>query len=247
MGAAVGRVLGIAGHVFLHSGLVDTDVVFPGADDGKIGAGNGGHAVVRAGGKFELELVGEGRTVDLVLVPLGQSVAGLLSIVAGPLAAGITQTAGRGTQVGAGTAQVLLQVVGQVPEQGLEVLGAGTDEDHVAGGTVQVGDAGAVLVPQVHQGAQVLGGVVETGGLGNTHGMEMLNARELGRNIRIATDDTTAVPENTDNAAMLPGGDPVLVGKLKLTKDVPNVGLGLCLLLEVGDETRPWTFFQFVQ
>ena len=77
--------------------------------------------------------------------------------------------------------------------------------------------------------------------------MEMLNARELGRNIRIATDDTTAVPENTDNAAMLPVGDAVPVGKLKLAKDVPALRLGLCLLLEVGDETRSWTFFQFVQ
>ena len=185
--------------------------------------------------------------MDLVLVPLGQSVAGLLSIVAGPLATGLTQTAGRGTQVGAGTAQVLLQVVGQVPEQGLEVLGAGAEENHVAGGTVQVGDAGAVLVPQVHQAAQVLGGVVQTGGLGNTNGVEMLNARELFRYIRIPTDNAAAVAENTNDAAVLPVGDPVLVGKLKLTKDVPNVGLGLCLLLEVGDETRPWTFFQFVQ
>ena len=75
----------------------------------------------------------------------------------------------------------------------------------------------------------------------------MLNARELFRYIRIPTDNAAAVAENTNDAAVLPVGDPVLVGKLKLTKDVPNVGLGLCLLLEVGDETRPWTFFQFVQ
>jgi hypothetical protein len=70
----------------------------------------------------------------------------------------------------------------------------------------------------------------------------MLNARELFRHIRIATDDTAAVTENTDNAAMLPVGDPVLVRQLKLAKDVPAIRLGLCLLLEVGDETRPSVF-----
>ncbi len=46
---------------------IDLDVVAPGADDRHVGAGDGGDAVVRAAGHLELELVGEGRPVQLVL------------------------------------------------------------------------------------------------------------------------------------------------------------------------------------
>ena len=59
-------------------GLVDTDVVPPGADDGHIGPGDGGHAVVGAAGELELELVREGRTVELVLEVLRDVVAGAM-------------------------------------------------------------------------------------------------------------------------------------------------------------------------
>jgi hypothetical protein len=73
VGAAVGGEFAadVAGNGF----LVDFDVVFPGADEGDVRAGDGGHAAVGAAVELELELVGEGRTVQLVLVFLGQVVA----------------------------------------------------------------------------------------------------------------------------------------------------------------------------
>jgi hypothetical protein len=61
----------VAGNRF----LVDFDVVFPGADEGHVRPGDGGHAAVGAAVELEFELVGEGRTVQLVLVFLGQGVA----------------------------------------------------------------------------------------------------------------------------------------------------------------------------
>ena len=75
----------------------------------------------------------------------------------------------------------------------------------------------------------------------------MLNTRELLRDIRITTDDAAAVAENTNDTAVLPVGDPVLVGQFKLTKNVLNIRLGLGLFLQVGDEARPGTTLQLVQ
>ena len=45
--------------VVRHFGLVDADLVLPRADDGEVGAGNGGDAVVGAGRALDLELVRE--------------------------------------------------------------------------------------------------------------------------------------------------------------------------------------------
>jgi len=149
--------------------------------------------------------------MDLVLITLGQAVAGLLSIITSPLTAGITQTASRSTQVGTGTTKILIHIMGQIPEQQFQILGTGTEEDQVTGRTMEVGDAGTVFFPQIHQRAQVLGAVVQTGGLGNTNGMEMLYARKLFRHVGITTNNTTTITENTNDTAVLPMGDPIFV------------------------------------
>jgi hypothetical protein len=75
--AAVGAAVGgeFAADVAGNGFLVDFDVVFPGTDEGDVRAGDGGHAAVGAAVKLELELVREGRTVQLILVFLGQVVA----------------------------------------------------------------------------------------------------------------------------------------------------------------------------
>ncbi len=85
MGAGVGFEL--AAHVRFHCVLVDADVVSPGPDDGHVRTGYGSHAAIGASVKLELELVGEGRSVKLVLICIGHLMAGFLGVVAGKLAA----------------------------------------------------------------------------------------------------------------------------------------------------------------
>ena len=106
VGAGVGR--NLTADVSLHGLLVDPDVILPGSDEGHVGAGDGGDTAVGASVEFELELVGERRTMQFVLVVLGQLIAQVLGVVAGPFAAGLADTTGRGAQVGAGSAQVLI-------------------------------------------------------------------------------------------------------------------------------------------
>jgi len=231
VGATVGGI--VTGDVFLDRSLIDLDVIFPGTDHGKVGTGDGGNAVIGAAGKFKFEFVGEGGTMDLVLIMHGQGVADILGVIAGPFTTGLAKTTGRRPQVGTGTTEILAQIMGQIPEQGLKVFGAGSQQNHVTGGTVHIGHAGAILVPQIHERAQVLGGVVETCRLVDAHGVKMLNTGELIRNIGIPTDNTTTITENTDNAAVLPVGDFILVRQFELSENVPAFRMGLCLLMSV--------------
>ena len=55
----------------------------------------------------------------------------------------------------------------------------------------------------------------------------MLYTGKLLGHIRITTNDTTTISENTDDTAVLPVGDSFLVRKLKLAKNVPALRLGL--------------------
>ena len=55
--------------------LVHLDRVTPGADDAEVGAGDRSDAVVRTARRLDLELVGQRRAMDLVLVVLGDVVA----------------------------------------------------------------------------------------------------------------------------------------------------------------------------
>jgi hypothetical protein len=144
-GARVGFQL--ASDVSLDRFLIDADVVAPGADEGHISAGDRSHAAVRAAVKFELELVGKSRPVQLVLVIIGQREAQRLGVVAGILAAGFSDAVGGGAQVGARATQVLVQLVGQLVENLLELRSGSAQENDVPGGAVHVGDAAAAKIP----------------------------------------------------------------------------------------------------
>lgn len=102
--------------VSLHGVLVDLDVVLPGTDNGKVGTRHGAHAAVGATVELELELVGEGGTVQFVLIVHGQLVAHVLRVVAGIFTARLAKAGFRRTQVGAGTTQVDVHLVGQFVE-----------------------------------------------------------------------------------------------------------------------------------
>jgi hypothetical protein len=165
-------------------------------------------------GALDLELVGEHRAVKLVLEVVGELVVEFHGVIAGPLAARGAEAAGRRPHRGAGTAEVPA-AGSDFREEGLEGLCPAAEHDHVTGGAVHVREPGAVLVPEVHDLAKLVGLVVESAGLVDTHGVEMSNTRELLGKGRITADDAPAVPQNADYAAVLPVAALGLVGFLQ--------------------------------
>ena len=234
--------LGVLG----HGGLVDLDVVLPGADHRAVGAGDGGHAVVAAAGELELVLVGESRPVQLVLEVHGDVVAGVHGVVAGPLAARLAAAAAGGAHVRAGAAQVEAEL-GELGEDGLERLGAAAQQYHVAGGAVEVGDSRAVLVPDVADLAQDVRGVEPSRGLVDAEGVEMGHVGELLGQVVVAADDPAAVTHHAHDAAVLPVADFLLVGQFELLQEVHCFGPPLCSHLDVLHEARPRPALQLVQ
>jgi len=258
MGAAAG--LELAGDIALHAILVDADVILPGADDREVGTGDGRDAAVGAAVELELELVGEGRAVQLVLIVVGQGVAHVLGVVAGEFATGLAQAVGRGAQVGTRAAEVRVQIVGQVVENFLELRGGRAEKHDVARGTVHVGQARTAQIPDVHDRAQIVGGVVLTGGLRHTHRMEVGHAGELFGLVAVAADDATAITEHAHDAAVFPVGLFVLVGEFQhaeqvfsaIDRDLVVQPLGVGgpvrgFLFDVGHEAGPWPGFELVQ
>ena len=109
--------------VFLHLFLVDADAVPPGADDGEVGAGDRGHAVVGAAGRLDLELVGPPGPVELVLEGLGQVVDQVERVEAGPLASRRPDAARRRPQARSRSRPGRSRL-DQLVEARLDVLGA---------------------------------------------------------------------------------------------------------------------------
>ncbi len=144
--------------------------------------------------------------MQLVLILVGQVVAQRLGVIAGIFAACLADTVGRRAQVGAGAAQVLIELVGQLVENFFQLRCCGSQKNNVARGAVHVGDAAAAHVPQVAQLTQIFGGVEFSAGLVDAHGVKVRHAREHLRLVAITADDAAAVTENTDDAAMLPVG-----------------------------------------
>ena len=70
--------------------------------------------------------------MQFVLVVHGQVVAELHGVVAGPLAARLADTAGRGAQVGTGAAEIETGL-GEFLEGGFELVGGGAEKNHVSG------------------------------------------------------------------------------------------------------------------
>src|SRR5512143_3718076 len=126
---------GLDVHVFggiLHLGLVDADIVPPGADDGQVGARNGRGAVVGAAGDLDLELVREGGTMEFVLELIGKRMADRHGVDVRELAAGHAHAGAGGAEAGAGSAEVPA-LRGDLGEDGLELVRLGTEPDQVAG------------------------------------------------------------------------------------------------------------------
>ena len=258
MRAGVG--LEFAAHIGLHGLLIDLDVVLPGADHGKVGARHGAYAAVGAAVELELEFVGEGGTVQLVLIIHRQLVAHILRVVAGILAAGLPQTGFGRAQVGAGAAEVVLQLVRQIMKDFFQLRGLRAQQHDVACGTVHVGDAGTAQIPDIAQLAQK-GRVVEFGGgLGHAHGVKMRDAGEFFGLVAVTADNAAAVAEHAHNAAVLPVGFLVFVGKFQHAQQIvgslggnlviqsPGIGgANFRLLLDVGDEARPGAAFKLIQ
>ena len=154
--------------------LVYLDVVSPGTDDRNIGTCSSGYAVVRAAGSFDFGFVWPHWAMQFHLIMLGDIVGEVQSVIACEFATARTYAAAWGSEVRTGTTKVPTSFR-QVVEARLQMIGGGTKEDNVTGCTVHVGDTGAVLVPNVAQGAQVIGFIEETGWLVDTHGVEFGN------------------------------------------------------------------------
>ena len=259
-GVSAGVGLEFAAHVGFHGILVDLDVVLPGTHHSEVGTGHGAHAAVGAAVELELELVGEGGTVQFVLVVLGQLVAHVLGVVAGIFAAGLTEAGFGGTQVGAGTTEVDVQLVGQVVEDFFQLRGLGAQEHDVTGGTVHVGHTGTAQIPDVAQVTQELGVVVFGSGLGHTHGVEVGHAGEFFGLVAVTADNAATVTEHAHDTAVLPVGFLFFVGKFQNAQQVfrgingnlvvEPFGIGRTgggFLFDVGHKARPGAAFELVQ
>jgi hypothetical protein len=245
VGAAVGHDLAV--HVTGHGFLVDADVIAPGTDDGTVGAGQGGHAAVGATVDLELEFVGPSRTVHLVLILLSQGVADVLGVDASKLTASLAHAAGRGPQSGTGAAQVPT-LLGQLGEDGLQLLGKGAQKHHVAGGAVHVEHARTTVVPDLHDLAQALG-LVELGrGLVHAQGVEVLHAGEQVGHVGVTADDAAAVSQNAHDTAVLPVALLVFVGELELPQEVGTGFItGFRRFFDIRNEARPRPLSQLVE
>jgi hypothetical protein len=102
-------------------------------------------------------------------------------------------------------------------EEGLGVLGVGTDEHDVAGLTVEGHQTGAVLLPAVAELTQHGGGVEVAGGRLNAEGVEFFGFGEGAANFGEAGDDAAAVSEHGYRAAF-PVTLAGFVGVLQLAK-----------------------------
>ena len=248
------------GHIGLHGFLVDLDVVLPGAYHGEVGARHGAHAAVGAAVELELELVGEGGTVQFVLVVHGELVAHVLRVVAGIFAAGLAKTGFGRTQVGAGATKVYVHFMGQLVEDFFKLCSLGTKQHDVTGGSVHIGQTRTTHIPNVAQVAQELAVIVLGSGLGHTHGVEVGHAGEHFGLVAVTADNAATIAEHAHDAAVFPVGFQIFVGKLKHTQQVTRAthrnlivnSSGIFgpigrFLLDVGHKARPRAAFQLVQ
>ena len=77
--------------------------------------------------------------------------------------------------------------------------------------------------------------------------MEMGNPGELFGLVGVTADNTTAITEDTNDAAVFPVGDLIYIRQLQLAQNIPACGVFLGLPLKVLDKTRPRATFQLVQ
>ncbi len=140
-----------------------------------------------------------------------------------------------------------MDIVGQFVENLFELLGKGAQKHEIAGGTVHIGHTWTASFPDITDLTKHLRIIEFAGCLVDTNSMEMGYSRELFGNIRITADNSTAISENTDDTAVFPMGDLIIVGKLELSENIPASFIFLGLPFNVLDKTRPGTAFQLIQ
>ena len=144
--------------------------------------------------------------------------------------------------------------------ESIGLLRDGAEQHDVARRAVHVGQAGTAQIPDVHDAAQVIGGVVLAGGLGQTNGVEVGHTREHFGLIAVTSNDAAAVAENADDTAVLPVGLFVFEGEFQHAEQIVRaingdlivhaVGVGGpmgCFLFDVGHEAGPGPSFELVQ
>ena len=129
--------------------------------------------------KLEFEFVGEGRTMQLILVIMGQFVAHILSIIAGPFTTGPADATGRRTQVRPGAPKILLKYMTQFKEDRLQLLRKGPQKDDITGGAMHVHHPTTTVFPKITEGPQVVCGIKLTGRLIDPHRMKVGNGWKL--------------------------------------------------------------------
>ena len=184
--------------------------------------------------------------MDLVLEGLREIVAGPHGVVTGPLTPGHAAAAARRPDVGAGTADVEIDLL-QLVEDRLELIGGGAQKNDVTGGAVHVGDAGAVLLPDVTDLPQSFGVVEPAGRLVDAHGVKVRDVGVLLRKIGIAADHAAAVAHHTHDSTVLPVADLLLIGLLELAEKVLAHRARLRGHLDLCDEAGPLPLFKLVE
>ena len=237
--------------VVLDLVLVDLHVVTPGTDDSKVSTLDGVLAVIRATRDLELELVRQGRTVNVVGEVVDEQAVCLLLVGAGHFATRCANAGHRGTDAGTGAAEVPAVVVDLV-EEVLRVRGVGTDEHDVTGLAVECDQARTVLLPAVSQLAQHGGAVVVARRRLNAQRVEFFRLRECVADLGETRDDTATILIDGDCSAF-PVTLAGFVGVFQLTQEVAGYTIDTLIrvlvtqTLDTGDKARPWTAFQLVQ
>src|ERR1035437_3357808 len=234
------------GGVVRHLRIILLDLVLPDADHGKIRARRGGDTIVRTAGALDLEFVGKSRTVHLVLMGLRQVVAQFHGVVARPLAAGLAHAAG-GRPHGRPRAAKIEARRRQLLESRLELIGAGSQQNYVARGTVQVRQSRAVPLPDVGQRSQRITRIKPAGGMIYAERVEVRHLRKLVGNVAVAADYAAAVAADSDHASVLPMPFLLLVRQLELAEQIVASGILLAGLLDFRDKTGPRSLFELIQ
>ena len=184
--------------------------------------------------------------MELVLERHGHVVTHLHGVVTGPLATGLAAATRGGAHVGAGSAEVEPDV-GELLENILKHFGPAAEQHHITGGAVEVGNAGPVLLPNVAYFANRIRGIEPSRRLVDTNRMEMLDLRELLRQIVVSTDNAAAVSHDADDATVFPVADFLVVGSLEHPQEVVGgFAAFFHTLVDFFDEARPRAFFELI-
>src|SRR5690606_29548206 len=200
---------------------------------------------------LELELVGQGRPVDVVGEVVDQRAVDLVLVGARLLAARRAYAGHGGAHARARAAEVEAVLVDLV-EEVLGGLGRCADEHDVAGLAVEGDQSRTPLLPAVAEPAQDVGGVVVAGRGLHSQRVKLARFRKLLADLGKARDDAAAVTVHADRAA-LPVALAGLVGMLELAEqgvgDALDAGVFVLVPkpLDAGHEAGPRTVFQFIE